>query len=45
MVGTGTVDELFDVTTVDFDVGDGIFAVVDDTFIVVVLVFIEETRL
>ena len=40
----GTMDELFDVTTDDFDVVVKIFAEVDDAFVVVVPFFVVETR-
>ena len=40
-----TVDELFDVTTDDFDVVVEYFVEVDDAFVLVVLCFIVETRL
>ena len=39
-----TMDELFDVTTDDFDVVVELFVEVDDGFIVVVLVFVVEMR-
>ena len=38
------MDELFDVTTDDFDVVVKIFAEVDDAFVVVVPFFVVETR-
>ena len=40
-----TVDEIFDVTTDDFDVVVEHFVEVDDAFVVVVLFFVVETRL
>ena len=39
-----TMDELLDVTTDDFDVDVELFVEVDDGFVVVVLVFVVETR-